>query len=447
MDFLTFANLKRKAIQLGEQFWTYSELQDQIRHYTLKWQNLPKAILILQAEPSFVFIAQFLAALKINQPLALLSSGLSQEDTQSRLSLLGANMRVNAQGDLIHLSTSKQVTHHPQLALVLFTSGSTAQVKAVQLSLRNIRANCHAVIKTLEFSNIENQVIFLPLSYSFGLLGQLLPGLMSGIETLLLEQFIDIKPLLEQEVIPQMWSGVPSHWVAISKIASKYPNNAQKIKTLVSAGAPLSLSLRTELLEVFPNALIFNNYGLTEASPRVLTYSSKDPCFLEDYVGYPIGDWDIKLSENNELLIQGEQVMLGYLGDTQPTRIHNGWLATGDMAEISSHQLVAIKGRTDNIVNIGGEKVNLCELEQKLILSLGYHNVILSPRDDSLYGIKLIAFFEKGSGLNLSDENQLTRLIQEALQPKKIPIKARLLAKLPRNAHGKFDRKLLLEEV
>jgi len=446
MVFLANAVPTQKALQLGACFWTFAELQEEVRLYALKWQQLPKAILLLSAEPSFSFIAQFLAALQIGQPVALFSTSLSQEDIQSRLALLGNSMRVNHKGNLIELSDSKKEVHHPQLALVLFTSGSTAQVKAVQLSLKNIEANCKAVIKALEFSNVENQLVFLPLSYSFGLLGQLLPGLMAGITTVLIEQFIDIKSLLEQESIPQMWSGVPSHWVAISKMASLYPESAKKIKALVSAGAPLSLSLRAELMSTFSKAVVYNNYGLTEASPRVLTYSSKDPHFLKNYAGYPIGDWQIKLSPENELLIQGDQTMLGYLGENESTSHKDGWLSTGDVAEILPNKLVAIKGRRDSIVNIGGEKVNLCELEQRLAISLGIHDLIVSPREDALYGVRLIAFFEHGPLLKDSSENQLTEHIQRALSPKKIPITARLLAQLPRNPHGKLDRKALLKE-
>ena len=330
---------------------------------------------------------------------------------------------------------------------MLFTSGSTGQMKAVQLSIKNIAANCHAVISALEFYRVRDQLLFLPLSYSFGLLGQLLPGLIAGIKTQLITQFTDIKNLLETGAVPQMWSGVPSHWVAITKMATLYPESAAKINAIVSAGAPLAIPLRYHLKQTFSNAIIYNNYGLTEASPRVLTYSSKDPLFLENYAGYPVGDWKVCLSEDNELLIQGNQLMLNYLGEEKSTRIKNGWFYTGDKAEILSSGLVAIKGRLDQIVNIGGEKVNLLDIEHQICQFEKIKEVIVLPLADELYGIRLLVCLERGIFGTNTTEQMLTEQLKKHFLPKKLPISVQLLEKLPRNQHGKLDRKALLLSI
>lgn len=244
-----------------------------------------------------------------------------------------------------------------------------------------------------------------------------------------------------------MWSGVPSHWVAINRMAAPYPESAAKITAIISAGAPLSTSLRAELRHTFPNAILYNNYGLTEASPRVLTYSSEDPLFMEQYAGYPVGDWQVKLSDDQELLIRGNQIMLGYLGEKEQSKVHNGWLSTGDIAQILPSGLVAIKGRRDNVVNIGGEKVNLSEIEQKLCLIDAIKEVVLIPVEDEIYGIRLLACLEKNMLYLPVTEQQLTEKIQVHLLPRKLPITVRFLEKIPRNQHGKPDRKALLRNV
>jgi long-chain acyl-CoA synthetase len=405
---------------------------------------LPKAILILHAAPSIEFIVQLLAALKNQLPVALFANQWSEEEKQARIALLGHAMTINAQGELLEHHKHHSFKHHPQLALVLFTSGTTGQVKAVQLSEKNVAANCLAVIKALGFAKVQEQLLFLPLSYSFGLLGQLLPGLMTGLTTRLITQFMDIKTLFETNQVPQMWSGVPSHWVAINKMAAPYPDSAAKIKAIISAGAPLSTSLRVDLRHTFPNAIIYNNYGLTEASPRVLTYSSDDPLFMEQYAGYPVGDWQIKLSADQELLIQGSQMMLGYLGEKENSKMQNGWLCTGDIAEILPTGLVAIKGRRDNLVNIGGEKVNLTEIEQKLGLIDEIKEIVLLPLEDTVYGVRLLACLEKSMLMASITEQQLMEKIQNRLLPRKLPISIRFLEKIPRNQHGKPDKKTLL---
>lgn len=441
MQFLAQDSPNKVALSFEKHRLSFAELATAIETMSLQLDKLPPGILILQATPQPLFVIQLLAALTIGKPVALFPP---QELDWQKRAILSTSMTVNEHGELIEICENKRITHHPQLALVLFTSGSTGQMKAVQLSLKNISANCRAVISALEFSQVEDQLLFLPLSYSFGLLGQLLPGLIAGITTELIAQFTDIKTLLESGKVPQMWSGVPSHWVAMSKMAALFPESAAKIKAVVSAGAPLSISLRDNLVHTFPKAIIYNNYGLTEASPRVLTYSSKDPSFHEDFAGYPIGDWQLRLSEDNELLLKGSQLMLGYLGEEQQSRIQDGWFFTGDLAEQLPSGLIAIKGRRDHLVNIGGEKVNLIEIEHKICQLNGIKEVIVLPLADELYGIRLLACMEQGCFAPNITEQMLTEQLKQQFLPRKLPISVQLIEKLPRNQHGKLDRKNLL---
>lgn len=438
--FLSLDFPEKTALRIDKKELSFAQLQQAIHQMALQLQKLPEGILLLAAAPTPVFLIQLLAALTIAKPVAL----SSEDDCQQRQALLGTSMTIDAQGELVALQKNSPIRHHPQLALLLFTSGSTGQVKAVQLSQANIIANCHAVMNALEFSRVQDQLLFLPLSYSFGLLGQLLPGLMAGITTQFIAQFTEIKSLLETGAVPHMWSGVPSHWVALSKMAPLYPESATKITAVVSAGAPLATPLRTDLTQAFPNAIIYNNYGLTEASPRVLTYSSKDPLFLENYAGYPVGDWQVRLSDKDELLIKGKQLMLGYLGEEQATRIHDDWLFTGDLATILPSGLIAIKGRRDNQVNIAGEKVNLTEIEHKICQIDGIKEVIVLPLADELYGVRLLACVEQNAFTATLSEQQLTEQLQLHFLPQKFPLSVQFFAQLPRNQHGKLDRTTLL---
>ncbi|AMP89206.2 TPA: acyl--CoA ligase [Legionella pneumophila] len=447
MQFLAPDVPDKVAIAQENQAITFDELTHAVLECSNQLLKLPKTIIILYAAPDIEFIIQLLACLETNRPIALFPNSISEEEKQIRLSLLGNAIMINEKGELQEIYENKTIKPHHQTALVLFTSGSTGKVKAVQLSSINIKANCHAVMKALEFKKVQDQLLFLPLSYSFGLLGQLLPGLMFGLSTRLITHFTDIKMLMEQGTIPQMWSGVPSHWVAINAIAKRYPDSAAKIKAIVSAGAPLSTALRADLKQIFPNAIIYNNYGLTEASPRVLTYSSDDPLFTENYAGYPVGDWKVKLSTENELLIRGTQIMLGYLGEKDSTKIQNGWLSTGDIAEILPNGLVAIKGRRDSLVNIGGEKVNLSEIEQKICQIDVIKEAIVIPQEDRIYGIRLVVCIEKTTLHSQISKQYLTEKIQTHLLPRKLPIQVHLMPSLPRNKHGKLDRNALVLDI
>ncbi|HAT6936181.1 TPA: AMP-binding protein [Legionella pneumophila] len=447
MQFLAPDVPNKIAITQDNRAITFDELTHEVLDRSKQILKLPKTVIVLHATPDIEFIITLLACLETNRPIALFPNSISEEEKQIRLSLLGNAILINEKEELQEVYENKTIKPHPQTALILFTSGSTGKVKAVQLSSINIKANCHAVIKALEFKKVQDQLLFLPLSYSFGLLGQLLPGLMFGLSTRLITHFTDIKMLMEQGIIPQMWSGVPSHWVAINTIAKRYPDSASKINAIVSAGAPLSTALRADLKQIFPNAIIYNNYGLTEASPRVLTYSSDDPLFTENYAGYPVGDWKVKLSSEHELLICGTQMMLGYLGENDSTKIQNGWLSTGDIAEILPNGLVAIKGRRDSLVNIGGEKVNLSEIEQKICQIDAIKEAIVIPQEDRIYGIRLVVCIEKTTLHSPISKQYLTEKIQTHLLPRKLPIQVHLMPSLPRNKHGKLDRNALVLDI
>ena len=108
---------------------------------------------------------------------------------------------------------------------------------------------------------------------------------------------------------------------------------------------------------------------------------------------------------------------------------------------------MAIKGRRDNLVNIGWEKVNLTEIEQKLCLIDEIKEILLLPLEDKIYGIRLLACLEKSMLGGPATEHQLMEKIQRHLLPRKLPVSVRFLEKIPRNQHGKPDRNALLSAI
>lgn len=117
---------------------------------------------------------------------------------------------------------------------------------------------------------------------------------------------------------------------------------------------------------------------------------------------------------------------------------------TGDLAEQLPSGLIAIKGRLDEIVNIGGEKVNLIEIEHKICQIKGIREVIVLPLADELYGFRLLACLERSNFSANITEHMLSEQLKNHFLPQKLPISVRFLEKLPRNPHGKLDRKKLL---
>lgn len=400
------------------------------------------SVVVLRAESTIDFVITFLSYLQIKQTIALIPPGISKAPAMwqdSRLRLLGRAVEVDHLGQLVSQSPCTEVLRDPQSRVILFTSGSSGEPKAVQLSAENIRANTQAVIQSLSFKEATSQFLFLPLSYSFGVLGQLLPALAVGVQTNLLGHFAETTKYTTDTVMSGMWSGVPSHWEALLRMTQVEPRPF--VTHVISAGAPLSVELRRRLVERFPNATIFNNYGLTEAAPRVLSFSSRQDGFFSDASGFPVGDWQVRLSNDGELEIKGAQVMLSYLGDAAATdiKIREGWLNSGDFAHISSEGLVTILGRIDDVFNIGGEKTSVSEIAGAIRLISGILDCAILKEPDSVYGSRLTALVICKDEVVDRGRDAFIRDLEKKLSTVKIPRDFRRIQSLPRNQNGKVS--------
>jgi long-chain acyl-CoA synthetase len=394
---------------------SFADLRKLIDQQPISVSDTP--LLASHATPDFV--ASLLAHLKKDLPVALVAPELSEGELAQRRQIL-------------------KNKPHPDCRLIVFTSGSTGNPKAVQLSSANLEANIQAVSESLSFANAPQQNLFLSLSYSYGLFGQLFPALRLGVPTKFLTKFADARTEFSEGRGAGMWSGVPSHWEALLRVTT--PEQCVGVTHVISAGAALPLSLRERLRAHFTNATIYNNYGLTEASPRVLSFSSKHPRFFEgDTVGYPVKGIEIREGDAGELLVRGPQVMLGYLGDPIETakKIQDGWMKSGDVVGIDPEGLVHIMGRLDDLFNIGGERVSPLEIDAALSRLPGVKEGAVLVEKHPIYGSQLVAFLV---GENLPAKKAILEELRKNLSGHKIPLEYLSVAALPRTPNGKLRR-------
>lgn len=437
MDFLKEEYFDKTALLIQQQMISYRQLNSLVEQMALKMLKLPQGVIVLTAKQNLSFIIKLLAAFKNHQPVLLLSASLTEQERLQKILPVKYAVQIDDEANFITVNQDKAAIEVAPLArLILYTSGSSGDAKAVQLSIENILANCHAVIKSLDFETAQTQLLHLPLCYSFGLLGQLLPALICGMTTRLAGDFSEVISLLVAEQVQQMWSGVPSHWHGLLQIFKNFPSAALKLSHVISAGAPLDLSLRKQLQQQFKNATIYNNYGLTEASPRVLSMKSTHANFFSDKVGKLVGDFKARLTEDGELCLKGAQVMLGYLGDIQNNKVQDGWLYTGDLAQIDSDGIISIIGRKDRVIKIAGEKVSLVEIDHRL--SKTEFDVVTIDCPDKLQGSHLVLCL--ATKLKKMARAQLYQILHQALQPWHHGFELFFIDDLPLNSRGKLDK-------
>ena len=419
---------------------TYFSLIDKIAQRKKTFSHFPKNIFVHKADKTIDFIVDFLALLELEIPQAVLASDLTQSECQNQIKQLGQCYSLNNnQSVQFHNLDQNQKCDHDTL-LILFTSGSSGKSKAVQLSKKNIISNINAIKDSLHFDKANEQTLFLPLSYSYGLIGQLLTGLYSGITTRIISNLVELKSLLEDKKINGMLSGVPSHYQALLKLMGK--KQYFKISHIISAGAFLPQDLRNRLHIQFPRSIIFNNYGQTEAGPRILSMNSSQNNFFSNLTGYPVGDLKVKLNEEGELLVKGDHIMLGYLDDTQDNskKISNGWLCTGDLAKIDTKGAITILGRKDRLIKIGGERISPLEIENMISAHPNITEAIVTFKKDHLYGIKIICFLSYSSSQKPTIK-EIKSYLKNRLSSKKIPQTFYFVESIPKNKNGKINLK------
>ena len=298
------------------------------------------------------------------------------------------------------------------LATIVYTSGTTGRPKGVMLSHNNIFSNAHAAAVFEHFDTDDVFLSFLPMSHMFErTAGYYMPMLIGAkvayarsIEKLG-EDLISIKPTIlvtVPRIFERVYNKIHDQLKIKSPIAQGLFNLAVKIgwhrfllqqkrekwhpklllwpilnklvagkilaklggnlQLAISGGAPLSPEIAKTFIGL--GLTITQGYGLTETSPVVSTNKLKnnDPFS----VGQVMGNVEVKLGENEELLVKGPTVMLGYWGNKEATNDvidSDGWFHTGDKAKIENEHIY-ITGRIKEIIVMSnGEKVPPADIE------------------------------------------------------------------------------------
>jgi len=270
---------------------------------------------------------------------------------------------------------------HPELALLLPTSGTTGSPRFVRLSYENLNSNAAAIAEYLELTPKERPLLHLPLHYSFGL-SILNSHLLTGSTILLTQHTVMQREFwnrMQEEQVTSL-AGVPYTFEMLDRLRferKKLPS----LKTLTQAGG----KLRPALVEKFGKLCqeremrFFVMYGQTEASPRI-SYLPPDMVLAKpDSIGKPIpgGRWwvedeaGVRLApgELGELVYQGPNVMMGYAESQADLALPDqmeGILRTGDLAVLDESGMAQITGRKKRMIKVFGNRVGLDELEQLL---------------------------------------------------------------------------------
>ena len=236
------------------------------------------------------------------------------------------------------------------LAVIIYTGGTTAQSKGVMLSHRNLVANAlqtrHWLPEAVE--GRERFLCVVPFFHSYGLTAALNVPISIGAALILKPQFqiLDVLQTI-RKYRPTIFPGSPGMYMAINAFRGVRKYGIQSIKACISGSAPLPVEVQ-ESFEKLTKGHLVEGYGLTEASPathanplvenrKVGTIGIPLPSTEAKIVDLKNREREVKAAQIGELAVRGPQVMMGYWKDPKATRevlTEDGWLLTGDVAQV-----------------------------------------------------------------------------------------------------------------
>jgi long-chain acyl-CoA synthetase len=343
------------------------------------------------------------------------------------------------------------------LAALIFTSGSTGSPKGVTMTHQSMLFARDSITEYLRLSQDERIINLLPLAFDYGLY-QLLMAFGLG-ATLVLEHSFTypglVFEMMEKHGVT-VFPGVPTIYSTLISIHQKTPLCFPNVRRVTNTAAALPPDYIPALRQIFPNALIFAMYGLTECK-RV---SYLEPELIEiksGSVGKPIpGTEMFLLSPEGEpvppgktgiLHIRGPHVMLGYWDDPERTAkmIKPGKLpgervlCTQDWFSMDEDGFFYFKGRSDEIIKSRGEKVSPVEVENVLYSVKGIKEaaVIGVPDENLGQAIKAFVVLEAKSTLT---PKEIQRHCAARLENFMVPTLIEFLTGFPKTDNGKIKK-------
>jgi len=336
-------------------------------------------------------------------------------------------------------------------AVILYTSGTTAQARGVELSHANLAGNAAATAERLRYRVGDVVLAALPLSHVFGQTCGLNAVIASGACLVMAPQ---LEPARLLELLGAgdiaVMLGTPTAYAGLLAADREQLLMRAAPRVAVSGGAPLDGAVQAAW-EHTTGAPLAEGYGLTETSP-VVCLDAPDATRRPGSIGWPLvgvqlrvvddAGGDVAPGETGELVVRGPNVMKGYWRrprETAEVLSDDGWLRTGDLARCGEDGRYEIAGRAKDLIITEGYNVHPREVEEAIIAHPAIREAAVLGVPHPLLGEEIVACAVLRDDAACSSDALMSHLI-ERLARYKLPRRVWFVAALPRNATGKVVR-------
>lgn len=341
------------------------------------------------------------------------------------------------------------------LALLLYTSGTTGKPKGVMLTHGNLLAEARYIQKGHRLTPEDTALCILPLYHINGEVVTLITPIFSGGRVVMPHKFR----------ASRFWDWVRNYRVTwfsavptILSILLSHPlpdrSALSSLRFARSASAPLPVAVLREFEARFAVPVI-EAYGLSETASQVTTNPLPPAVRKPGSVGLPVGNQVRVVNENGEtvpagvtgeVVVRGENVCRGYFHNEEATAasFKGGWFYTGDLGYLDADGYLFLTGRRKELINRGGEKFSPREIDEILYRLPEVELAAAVGVPDPLYGEEVVAFIQLRPGKSLA-EDRVISFLRDYLADFKVPREVIFIRDFPRGPSGKIQRLKLVD--
>ena len=339
-------------------------------------------------------------------------------------------------------------TDSEDVAVLLYTSGTTAAPKAVVLRHRHLASY---VISSVEFAGADDTdavLVSVP-PYHVAGVANVLSNVYSARRIVYLPAFTPedwLKTVREEGITNAMVVPTMLARVVDCLDSGDGEANTRTLRTLAYGGARMPITVLERALIAFPDTDFVNAYGLTETSSTIAVLGPEDhrnPTKIGS-VGRLMPGIEVDIREG-EIFVRGEQVSGEYLGHGA-TVDADGWFATRDRGWVDEDGYLFIEGRSDDTIIRGGENIAPAEVEDALLAHPAVQACAVVGLPDDEWGQRIAAAVVLRPSAS-ADEDELRAFAKDRLRSSKTPDVIAFRDSLPHTETGKLLRREVLADL
>lgn len=339
------------------------------------------------------------------------------------------------------------------LALLIYTAGTTGKPKGVMTTHANIDAMTATFVDHFGFDTYDHSLLVLPLFHANGVVLGTLSPLRAGGQATIVGRFRpdEFFPAVQRHR-PTYFSAVPAIYAMLTALPDEPRADTSSLRFGICGAAPMP----ADLIGRFENRYhvpIVEGYGLSETT----TASAINPVHglrKPGTVGPPLAGQririvdalldDVPAGESGEVLIAGDVVMAGYLNrpDATDEAIIDGWLRTGDVGHFDEDGYLCLVDRVKDMIIRGGENIYPKEIEAVIYTNTDVYEAAVIGRPHDVLGEVPVAYvsLREDAATTVDD---LYQLLRAQLAAVKVPVEMTLIDEVPKNPVGKIDKPAL----